>query len=369
MFDYRANLLAALGLLTGVVACDNPVQKSDLRVSGAPNVTAVLVRLAPGDTNDGAPEVATYCRKNDEKRPGLIALISPVAQVQVCPEDLSKGAALEGIAETTSGSWLIRIVFDQLLDSSIEELLAINETKTIGTLRNTQPVELKCNGTAIPYDGYYIPNGNNLGWSPGPALVIIPAMDASNAVMPDLIPTGASCVLTLTDFITNKSGTAVSSDAREFTFKTAALKSLAISVDPVMVEKTDDVAPLADTASLVLAFNANISAPFPASDVELFSGPNVGEDPDIAVCNGGGTASTAKTSYNINKGKPVKSQIAIGDSGAEAGKNFISGRTYRMQFRAGATVAAVAGGSATLAIPGATDAVSSVCFFTPTTAP
>ena len=62
-----AATLGALGL--GLAGCDDATQDTDLRSEGPPDVLAVLVLT---DASFQLYETATYCRPNDEKRPGLV---------------------------------------------------------------------------------------------------------------------------------------------------------------------------------------------------------------------------------------------------------------------------------------------------------
>ena len=183
MFVHRSRLRTqgAVALTVGTLAlgaCDDPTALTDLRPEGPPDVLAVLVM---NDQNGiGMIERATYCKVGDEKRPQLVGLPSPYfTVVQMCPEELGMGATQ--ITNAIPDDWHVRIMFDELLDPNIEELIPVIDPDTnqpdgtyIGTLANTQPVELSCDGVAVAYDGSYSPSGNNVTWPLGPSLVIEP---------------------------------------------------------------------------------------------------------------------------------------------------------------------------------------------------
>jgi len=239
-------------------ACDDPTARTDLRPEGPPDVLAVMVL---NDAVDGLVESATYCKPGDEKRPSLVGLPDFTTQ-QICPEQLSEqvGPVMDAAPEL----WYVRIVFDELLDPSVEDLipeLDENNQETgifTGTLRNTQPVTLQCQdvgGTLVDvdYDGYYSPSGNNVTWPLGPSLVIKPDDPAS-------IPVESMCQVTLKEGIRDKSGTPVPADQRvPFSFHIAPVQVIGIT-------PASGATPNPDVGRVDLTFNVAVQgALIPAS--------------------------------------------------------------------------------------------------------
>lgn len=230
MFVNRTHgvVAATLGALSlGLAGCADPVQNTDLRPEGPPEVLAVLVLT---DAAFQLYETATFCAPNDEKRPSLVGLPDFTTQ-QVCPETLSEGA--EEVGNAYPDGWYIRIMFDELLDPSVEKLTEIldddgNPTDTYtGSIADAHPVTLRCesiNGgmVEVDYDGYYSPAGNRITWPVGPSLVIKPND-------PTLIATGSKCEVTINDSVTDKSGDTVDSAQRgPYAFSVAPIEVLAI---------------------------------------------------------------------------------------------------------------------------------------------
>src|SRR5262249_29118517 len=137
------------------------------------------------------PETATYCRAGDVKRPGLVGL-PDFTTTEACPETLADPADTNGTAQGVPPVWYARVVFDELLDPNVEELGPDpnDPTITIGSIKNTKPVSLKCGGVDVPYDGYYAPNGNKVSWPLGPNIFVTPDDPTS-------VKTGQSCELTV----------------------------------------------------------------------------------------------------------------------------------------------------------------------------
>lgn len=239
------------GIATG--ACNAPSQRTDLRPEGPPDVLAVLVM------NDGAGglyEKATFCRDGDNKRPSLVGLPDGTTQ-QVCPDDGSEVRA--GVDDALPGGWYVRIMFDELLDPSIEDLTEIidSEGEPTGTfegsITRTHPVALRCAGASgamvdVPYDGYYSPSGNNVTWPLGPSLVIKPTQ-------PSTIPTNATCEVTLNDAVRDKDqSTQVPNDQRgPYAFSVAPIR--VVSISPVDGDELDGV-----DAGMNVVFNTLIDA-------------------------------------------------------------------------------------------------------------
>lgn len=230
MFVIRTHgvVAATLGALA-LGACAPPEQNTDLRPAGPPEVLAVLVMT---DAAGQLVEKATYCQPGDEKRPGLVGLPDATTQ-QVCPEELSQGATAVNTAYPDG--WYIRVMFDELLDPSIEELTEIIDddgqpTGTYtGSIVNTHPVNLECQNSAgqfiaIDYDGYYSPAGNAITWPVGPSIVIKPNE-------PKRISTNTACRVTINDVVVDKDGEKVPSDQKgPFTFGVAPIQ--VIFIDP-----------------------------------------------------------------------------------------------------------------------------------------
>lgn len=230
MFVIRTGVVAAtLGALT-LGACTDPAQDTDLRPDGPPDVLAVMVMT---DAATQLHESAVYCKPNDPKRPSLVGLPDFTTN-QICPEDLSKGA--DPVDNAYPDGWYVRVMFDELLDPSIETLTPIldsdgKETGNFsGSIAASHPVTLLCesvNGgmVSVDYDGYYQPAGNRVTWPLGPSLVIKP----NN---PKAIATNTECTLTInTEVVRDKSGEKVP-DAEKGPFKFRTAQIAAIAVDP-----------------------------------------------------------------------------------------------------------------------------------------
>lgn len=183
------------------------------------------------DASAQLSEKATFCKLNDEKRPSVVGLPDVTTQ-QVCPADLSKGA--DEVTTAYPDGWYVRIMFDELLDPSIETLTEIidsdgNPTGNFeGSIAASHPVQLECgsvNGgtVGVDYDGYYQPAGNRVTWPVGPSLVIKP----NN---PKAIATNTECTLTInTSVVRDKSGVAVPDNEKgPFKFKVAPIQVIAI---------------------------------------------------------------------------------------------------------------------------------------------
>ncbi|HSK01965.1 MAG TPA: hypothetical protein VK932_12015, partial [Kofleriaceae bacterium] len=174
-----------------------------------------------------------------DKRPGLVGLPDFTTQ-QICPEEL--GVQPAELTNAAPELWYVRIMFDELLDPTIERLVPVldemgNETGVFnGTLRESQPVILQCEVagssgamqfTDVPYDGYYSPSGNAVTWPLGPSLVIKP-------LDPTTIPVNTRCRVEIDgDKVRDKSGLPVPPDQRgPFTFKIAPAEIISISPGP-----------------------------------------------------------------------------------------------------------------------------------------
>lgn len=402
MLDCRPTIAAAGAFMGALLAgCGDPDLPTDLRTSGAPSVTAVMVMSdlqtaidPPDQAANALPgylEDATYCRTGDDKRPGLVGLIKdgPIT-VQVCPDDLQLKAMDDGVAQAAPAAWFVRVVFDELLDPSIEDLEPVLDDNgmptgaNMGTLKNTQPVTLTCNGANIAYDGYYVPNGNKQSWPLGPALFIQP-QSATDA------PTGAMCSVSIKDSVHNKAGQSVANQ-RDFTFQLAPM-SFRFS-DPAPGDTMGSVVVDPKTA-IQLFWTAELKAsgatipnpddpqhPFSVSDLDTtkvrliastnlnISATNPNGDPDPSVCRGTGTAvdSANIRAYLAGNNAMADALVLRIDAGGDPtlpeammGQIWQATTTYLLTFADGASVTPKQGGDPG-ALPGAAD--FSLCFHT-----
>ncbi len=397
MLDYRSTIVAAGGFM-GVllVGCGDPDLLTNLRTSGPPNITAVTVmsdletQVDPDSEKTGGLdrllEDATYCRLNDNKRPALVGL-PDIRTIQVCPDDLTMKAIDDGVAPAAPPVWFVRVVFDKLLDPNIEDLEPVldgngNPTGTqFGTLKNTQPVTLQCNGVDVAYDGYYVPNGNFQSWPLGPALFIQPLVATD-------VPTGASCAISLKDNIHNKQGQSVPTNQRNYTFKLAPMRFR--FSDPAPDGTTDGSIGLDPTTAIGLFWTAELKAgptvttkdakgmdhtivlsDLDTTKVTLTSAPNQPDGtPTPGVCNGtaGSPVDPAKIRAYLRGTNPTTTALVLQlDAGGSAAgptaqmdQLWDPNTTYLLTF-AGAQVTPKQGGDPGV-LPGASD--FSLCFHT-----
>ena len=266
-------------LAMGVIAfgaCSDPEQRTDLRPEGPPDVLAITVM---SDLFGSLYETAIYCKQNDEKRPGLVG-VTDFTTLQVCPDDISQPA--ENPASALYGAWYVRVVFDELLDPDIEDLVPILDedglpTETFcGTIEPTAPVVLRCEildqttgnlvMSDIPYDGYYVPNGNAVTWPLGPSLVVQPFFEDNDGNVFDIPPEG-HCTVQLKPSIVDKDGIATP-DTSAFDFQVAPLQVLDLVPDGEEIGTVD--------AFWEVIFNA------PIDDTTLCN-PDCIADPDFEV--------------------------------------------------------------------------------------
>lgn len=362
---FSGALIAATAAAT---ACTDPELPTDLKGSGPPDVTAVLIAsdlrtsVDPDFPNspfdlDRLLETATHCRLDDKRRPAVVNLPT-IATYQVCPDDLAAPAEQAGVAQAAPPAWYVRVVFDELLDPDIEDIVPGPMGDPTGTLRNTQPVELTCDGAAVPYDGYYVPNGNRISWPVGPALYIQPLDPAS-------VATGAACTVTLRDRVTNKRGEPVPADQRSYGFVVADM-ALRFADPPLITNVIDDPLPPTPRAGdqpVRFFFTAAVGSLPPASAVHVFAGRNLDDDtPDLAVCDDGGAAVPPASlrlavADAVDDTDPATTTDLIITLGLADGP-WAPGTTYRVEV-AGTDVAPAQGG-APARLP---DYAS--CFYTP----
>lgn len=339
MIGRTQGYLAATASVLIFGACSDPEESTDLRPSGAPEVLTVLVATS----DDGVLEGATFCKPNDDKRPGLVPA-NPDGPSQVCSDDLAMGA--DKVEDTVPIGWYVRIQFDELLNPDIEELLPIPGSDLMeGSLAKSQPVLLSCGGVNVPYDGYYNPSGNSFTWPLGPSLFIGPDPAAVAA-----IPTGSDCTLMLKpDVILDKDGEKVpQAQVGPYTFKIAEMAL--VSTDPGAPDDPTDPDKVAPEDPLVLTFNAQVDvASLDPAEVVIR---------EVASCDDtGGTARTAKIAAVA---KDLTS-IQISDAGA-VDAAFEPSKTYVITFAAGAQVTQdiASGGTVDLA----PDDFKPICFKT-----
>ncbi|HKE19523.1 MAG TPA: Ig-like domain-containing protein [Kofleriaceae bacterium] len=196
-------MLATLAAFALATACSDPDLSSDLDTDGPPDVVEINVgnQSAPTDPNGNAEEAATYCRPGDEFK--VSTFYCPLARDEAdapIPGDRELAAP---ITDALPIDWHVRIIFTELLDPDIEDLVEVDGV-TMGSLAETQPVSVSCGGTAVPYDGWYDPSGNNLSYPPGPSLVVTPL---------DFVATGSPCQISVVDgAVIDKSGDTVPAD-------------------------------------------------------------------------------------------------------------------------------------------------------------
>lgn len=347
-------LVAATFGVLAIAACAEEAQRTALRPAGPPEVLAVLVANDPSTYG----EVATFCKLDDDKRPGEVGLID-ISTIQVCDPDLAVGA--EPVTDADPLSWRVRIMFDELLDPGIEELIPLRDStgKLTGTSRgsiaNTHPVELVCGGAPVAYDGYYTPSGNALTWPLGPALVIVP-------LDPTAIAGGTACTVTINAAVTDKEGNEVPAagdplgDQRgPYTFAIADIALAETSPGGITDPTTRPI--IAPGSPVTFRFNALIDpASFTTADIRVFRG--VGAD-----CTGG--TLVASTDVALFQGLDAAGDVAdpqsveLADASAtganpapddpmSAGNMFEPETSYRIELVLAAEVSDVAGGQGVL---------------------
>ncbi len=266
MLVYRPRVAIATATIGLFAACSDPVLPTDLRPDGPPEVLAVLVL----DDPNGVIETATFCKTQgpndakdntgDPQRPTLVDLPEFAGTTQVCPDDLTMG--VPELTDAAPETWYVRVMFDELLDPAIEDLIPILDStgqptgNYSGSIASTKPFVLQCAdaaGTAVTldYDGYYQPSGNKFTWPVGPSLV-------ASIARPALVPTQSECTISLNDNIVDKDGNPVPMDQRgPYKFAIAPLTVTAISpgesMDSTMPTTVDPIA-----AGVDLTFNAPI---------------------------------------------------------------------------------------------------------------
>ena len=254
-------LATAIPMIVGV-GCESSDEKTNLRTAadGPPNVLTVLVLDEPATDTNVAREHAVFCRSvpgpngtmvQDDKAPQIVGL-PDYSNFDVCEagvglddngDPIGTVAGIPGTDNgdgTVSAGWHVRIVFDKLLDPAIETLTMLANGTSEGHINTTHPVDLLCDGVAVPYDGYYAPNGNSVTWPLGPSIVVQPSQ---------YVQAGATCTVTLTQNILNKLEQPVPTDQLgPYSF---AVGDLAL----IGAEPTDTPALDAAVANVTLSFN------------------------------------------------------------------------------------------------------------------
>jgi hypothetical protein len=261
MLRYRTQGLLAVGLGLFAGGCfGDPDIRTDLRNEGPPDV---LVGM--GESLVTAEQLPFFCRYvngvRDDKTPGFV-IDAILGSQTVCPDEQGDFAA----TDVDPRGYGIRIMFDELLDGDAVETLDCDEEGIcVGSMATTQPVTFTCGATntAVDYDGYYIPNGNNTTFPLGPALAIYPAsVDFA---------TGSNCTISMTDAVHDRSGNKVDAAQADVDFTIAALALLGTS--PSDAEDVADREVLDGTAATTevdFAFNAYIDEnSIDATDFEL----------------------------------------------------------------------------------------------------
>ncbi|MBA3462026.1 MAG: hypothetical protein H0T46_18850 [Deltaproteobacteria bacterium] len=233
-------------------------------------------------------EEATYCKVGDDKRPQLVGLPDFTTR-EICPEKLSEGA--DELVNAWPDGWYVRIMFDELLDPSIEELTEIKDEDGMGTdtftgsIKKSRPVKLECESIGggfveVPYDGYYSPSGNAVTWPLGPSLVIIP--DA-----PKTVATNKQCRVTINDNVTDKSGMKVPDADRapgRFTFRIAPIQVIAIDPPDDPMGKTPIDALQVFSDNIYVQFNTFVDAASFCDEGATMDQCEFTFSPDIGAC-------------------------------------------------------------------------------------
>jgi len=258
MLRYRTQGTLAVGLGILAAGClSEPDIKTNLRPEGDPEVLAVLTH-----------ETAIHCKyvggTLDDKGPGF------VQGVQICPQEAADFVATScetciAPAELAPLGWDLRIVFDELLQADAVETLECDEDGIcVGHINTTMPVDLRCGGTAVAYDGYYYPNGNKESFPVGPAIVVEPDPAALT------FATGSTCTLTINEVVKDKDGNTVASGAGLGTFDLRIQDLSIVGTDPEDAEDPAERTTLDPDGTVAFVFNALIDGTsVTAADIEL----------------------------------------------------------------------------------------------------
>jgi cysteine-rich repeat protein len=325
----QGGLLAATGCLVmaGAGACSTPDLNTNLRPAGDPEVLSVLVM---NDADAYLRESATYCA-DDDKSPQIVGLPDFTTK-KVCgegpggaivPFDDENGAAAPApatgpIANGVPDGWFVRIMFDELLDPDVETLVETAPDSGIfeGHINTTQPVILECDGAEVDYDGFYVPNGNNVTWPLGPSLVVFPTDYTS-------VATSSACTIEIKDNVVDKDGNPVPAAQRgPFDFGIGSLEPFGASPSEGTI---DEEAP-----GVLFTFN------------QVVDGASLDPDTEVEVLEDDVAVPAAVTADGVD--------FIVGPAAG-----FLPDSVYVISILADAEVADVAGGTFTFADPLATD--------------
>jgi hypothetical protein len=343
----RKHLRGVLTTTVVLVGCGTPEQNTDLRPAGPPEVLAVLVGTDPSFQ---LYESATFCAPNDEKRPASVGL-PDFSFIQICDDDPTVEAAM--VDNAYPDGWYVRIMFDELLDPTVEELVEIMDPDTgmgtdtfYGTLANTQPVTLQCesiNGgmVEVPYDGYYSPSGNAVTWPLGPSLVIKPDE-------PRAIATSSMCTVTIKETVRDKGGDPVPADQRgPFPFQIAPLQ--VVGIEPADGSEVTPISIYFD--NFIVQFN---------TEVDETSFCNEGATMDECEFEIVGLGSAPQDYYFYNIGAALGGGIFTESGVTEFGLGPVDPleaekKDYAFQFRQGTSLADRCGRETTFGAPSVDD--------------
>ncbi len=367
MLVYRSTIAAAIVAGALLPACADPDLPTDLKKSGPPDVTTVTVMsdltisADPGlGVLSGFEETATFCTTDKSfvsKRPGLVGT-PDFRTFQICPDDPTMAAPDTGAVEAAPSAWFVRIVFDELLDPSVEDLLQVDPSNPMsaifGTIRNTQPVTLRCQNLAgamtdVTYDGYYVPNGNRNAFPPGPSLFVQPMSQTS-------VPTAATCTVSIKDTVHNKAGQSVLADQRgsngEYKFKLAEMQFRFAAAggqevdlgDPAGTDGSLEISPKSGFVDLF--WTAQVDPSVTTSAIVITAGPNAADGgPNTAVCDGSAGTPVAPARINVapRMGAPTVMRIDLSPTHDTKPPLWDPGTTYLVTFGANGKVPAKQG--------------------------
>jgi hypothetical protein len=315
----RLKTQGAVAIATTIAAvasggCSDTTAGTDLRPEGPPDVLAVLVL---NDSINGLIEHPTYCKHGDEKRPALVGL-PDFTTTQLCPTDPNEDPPIAD--DASPDTFYVRIMFDELLNPGIETLDPILDDNGLetgsftGSLRDSQPVTLKCKGVDgmmhdLAYDGYYSPSGNAVTWPVGPSLVIKPAHNV-------VVPTNSDCEIAIKPGIVFDKQGNEPDNLGPFKFKVSAIKS-------IIADPGDDVtldATIATLGGITLVTNAAV-------------------DP-TSVCDEGTTMDQCEGKFTPDDPNTVDGTIDYGNDGSAAlfygpGNAFETDKEYTFEITGG----------------------------------
>ncbi|HUQ05570.1 MAG TPA: hypothetical protein VM261_23870 [Kofleriaceae bacterium] len=268
-----------------------------------------------------AEEYPFFCRYvggvKDDKAPGFV-IDAILGSQTVCPDEMGDFAA----TDVDPRGYGIRVMFDELLDGdAVETLDCDDDGVCVGSLATTQPVTFNCGATAVEYDGYYVPNGNNTTFPLGPSLVIYPTAYE--------VQTGTECTLTMTDVIRDHSGDHVEAAEASLDFRIADFEFT--GTDPEDAADVTDREVLDPDGAVAFIFNAEID-------------PTSVTAADFEVINTDTSAVITGTAAAVDDVNATGDAILVGHA-SMAG--FPAGN-YTARLKAGASFTEINGGTITL---------------------